>query len=309
MTSALAHAPLPMAVFRGPQLDCVTASEPWRRMFGPKPPSKLHEHLGRVQRTQRASNVTLQTATRRLRIMMRPVPDQEVLATCIDCTELHRARAEVERVRRFKEQALSAVSHELRGPISTILLWERILRNPAEQVDARERALDAIRESATMQSNMIAELVDVSSVIGGATDLHCTRVDIESLLCGVIEVTSRARPTAFTTDLRPPLGCLRADAERLRQALAKVIDTAARVAPSESAVPIAARRERGHTVIWIGQRPRSRRPDRILRLELGLVLASELIALHGGALEAMRYARGHVPTFSISLPTVLTPRT
>jgi K+-sensing histidine kinase KdpD len=306
MTAALAHAPLPMAVFRGPTLDCVTASKPWWRLFRRRTPSALLQRLAHVYRTQRASHVTLNTASRRLRIVIRPVPDQELLATCIDSTELHRARTEAARARRFKEQALSAVSHDLRGPISTILLWERILRHPYDPGDARERALDAIRESATVQSKLIAELVDVSSVIANASGLRCDRVDVESLLTGALEAVANACRTSFTTDLKPPLGYVRADARRLRQAIAKVIDGAARIAPAGSPVPIAAWRERSRTLIWVGERLVGRPPVRVAELELGLVLANELIALHGGTLEAMRYARGQVPTFAISLPTART---
>ncbi|HEY5928212.1 MAG TPA: histidine kinase dimerization/phospho-acceptor domain-containing protein [Kofleriaceae bacterium] len=309
MTEALAHAPLPIAVFRGPQLDCVTASEPWRRLFPRKAPAALLERLERTYRTQRTTNVTLQTAARTLRIVIRPVPNEELLATCIDCTELHRARAEAASARRFKERALSAVSHDLRGPISTILLWERILRDRSDESDARKRALDAIRESATTQSSLLAELVEIASVVAGVVGLANNRVPIESVLAGAIEATATAKRAAFTIDLEPPLGYARGDAARLHQALVKVIETAARIAPAGSAVPISARRIRSQTVIWVGKPVPGRRPERVNELELGLVLAGELIALHGGTLEALRHAPGQVPTFSISLPSVRSSRT
>jgi translation initiation factor RLI1 len=89
----------------------------------------------------------------------------------------------------------------------------------------------------------------------------------------------------------------------LQQAFEKIIDSAARVACGESTVAVAARRVRRHVEIIVGKPIIGRRPEPITKLELGIVLASELITLHGGTLQAMRYADGDAPTFSISLPT------
>jgi K+-sensing histidine kinase KdpD len=307
MTEALEHAPLPMAVFRGPELECITASEPWRELFGCNPPRSLLERLHRAYQTQRASQVTLHASTRTYRVVIKPIAGQKLLATCIDCTELQRARAEAVRERAFKAQAVAALSHDLRGPISTVLLWERILRDRPDEVNVRARALDAIRECATLQSSLIAELVDIAAV--ATNEVWRTRVLVESVVTRAIEVTTRTSQTAFTTDLQSPLGYVHANAERLQQALAKVIDSAARVAGGESPVAVAARRVRRHVEIVVGRPISGRRPERITKLELGIVLASELITLHGGTLQAMRYADGQPPTFSISLPTVRDSRT
>jgi len=306
MTSALAHAPLPIAVFRGSELDCVVASEAWRQLFADMP-RQLVDHLAQVHRVRENSEAVLRTDDRTFRIVIQPLPADEVMATCIEHTELLEARADADRERQLKEQLVCAVSHDLRAPMSTILLWERVLRDRCDDLEVRKRALDAIHESATEQSTLVAELIDMASVMNGSVELAQERIELDSVLAPVLE---RQRPSAcekqivFEADYKPPLGHVNADAERLSQVFTKVIETSVRVSPTGTTITIGARRKRDSIVITIGQPDEDATPRRepISTLELGLVVAGEIIAMHAGTFEALRSVAGNVPTFSISLP-------
>ena len=310
MSDALAHAPLPIAVFRGPHQECVIASESWQRLFHPHPPAPLLERLADAQRSQHDVETHLRFKERAYRVMIKPLPGDELLATCIDETLAIQAHAEVTRVRRFKEQLLTAISHDLRAPMSTILLWERVLRDRIDEVDIRQRALDAIRESATVQTRVISELGDVSSVASGAVALARARVPLESLLSAAIELhhaAARSKQIQITRDYHLPLGDVHADGARLRNAFEKVIESALRITPTGATIKIAARRRRGTIMIEIGageSTPRSRHAESVDDLELGLVVAAELLAMHAGTLEAHRPERDCAPTYTISLPSV-----
>lgn len=307
MTTPLAFAPLPIAVFRGSQLESVIASEAWRQLFAGDVPQPIAQRLEAAQQSQQPSEAELRIGDRTFRIVIQPLPTDEVMATCIEQTDLVDARAEAEQAHRLKEQLVCAVSHDLRAPMSTILLWERVLRDRGEEAEVRKRALDAIHESATTQSNLVAELIDMASVMNGSVELAQERVPLESVLTPVLErqqPSARAKQIVFEADYEPPLGHVDADVERLQQVFTKVIETSVRVSPTGTTITIGARRNRGSIVITIGQPDKDATPQRepIPTLELGLVVAGEIVAMHAGTFEALRSVAGNVPTFSISLP-------
>jgi CheY-like chemotaxis protein len=72
------------------------------------------------------------------------------------------ARAAAEQAHRLKDRFVAEVSHDLRGPISTTLLWMRVLRDDTVPDAVRAQALEAIHQSALAQSDIIGELLDAS---------------------------------------------------------------------------------------------------------------------------------------------------
>lgn len=219
-------------------------------------------------------------------------------------TEAHRARAE--QAKRSRQQILAAVSHDLRAPIGTILLWERVLRDRFEDENVRERALDAIRESAIAQSELIATLADVAAVIDGTKTLQLERIALESVVTTAIELkveTARRKQITLVPDYRPPLGHVDADRERLRHLIAGVIDRIVHAAPPGRTLTICARRKQRGVLLAIGdlEQAPSTHEDVVVR-ELELVLANEVLALHGGVLHITRPVGGGTPTIWIQLP-------
>ncbi|MGE5185734.1 MAG: histidine kinase dimerization/phospho-acceptor domain-containing protein [Acidobacteriota bacterium] len=52
---------------------------------------------------------------------------------------------------------ISKLAHQLRDPLSTIMLWEQLMRT-TDDPEVRARGLDAIRDCARAQSEVIDEL-------------------------------------------------------------------------------------------------------------------------------------------------------
>lgn len=202
---------------------------------------------------------------------------------------------------------LAVVSHDLREPTSTILLWEQLLRDRIEDLEVRRQALDAIRESAIQQSELIGTLADVSLVMRGEIELARERIALDTVLAAAIETqATRAseRRVAMVADYKEPLGHVDGDKERLQRAFTTLINNAVRCSPRDARIAISARRKRGSIVTAIGcyvlGDKRHARP--VPALELGVFVAGELIALHAGTLEVQRTGHAGVPTFLISLP-------
>src|SRR5262249_1029867 len=157
------------------------------------------------------------------------------------------------------------------SPLSTILLWERVLRERIDEIELRQLALDAIRESATAQSQVIA---DLAAVVGGTIKPVRDRIALEPVLTTAIEAqlaSARAKPISPAADDQPRLGQVHADYVRLGQAFAKVIESAVRISPTGATIKIAARRKRSSIVVTIGQHEPAAKPKLAepVALELG----------------------------------------
>ncbi len=84
------------------------------------------------------------------------------------------ARTEAERAGRMKDEFLATLSHELRTPLNAILGWTHLLRkSPPSNEDIRQ-GLAVIERNARVQTQLIADLLDMSRIISGKMrlDVH-----------------------------------------------------------------------------------------------------------------------------------------
>ncbi|MDB4955631.1 MAG: Chemotaxis protein methyltransferase CheR [Myxococcales bacterium] len=233
------------------------------------------------------------------------------------------ARVDAERANRLKDQFLAAVSHELRTPLTTMMLWEKVLRDSSVDSNTRARALDAIHQSATAQSRLVGDLLDVSRAISGKLFIDLRLVALAELLGTAIEGVSRAardKRITIEPDLEPGLGEVQGDANRLHQVFDNILSNAVKFTPAGGRITVSARRERSAVVIAIADNgrgiakeflprlfePFSQTEDKLTRCEgglgLGLTIAHQLVTLHHGKLFAASDGLGRGATFTITLP-------
>jgi signal transduction histidine kinase len=211
----------------------------------------------------------------------------------------------VKRFPDFTQQLLDAISHDLRGPMSTILIWERVLRDRFEEGTVRWRALDAIRESATLQTNLIAELAQLATTMSAETAAR-RRIALATLLGAALDTcadAASAKQVTITADYAPQVGVVEADPARLHHAVTKVLGATIDVCPSGGNVTLAAQQAAGSITVTIGENAAGEDGEPV-RLGLPLVAVSAIIAMHDGTFRAVRPAAGATPVFRISLPLV-----
>ncbi len=220
---------------------------------------------------------------------------------------LRMAEAGVAEARRLRRQLLSALSHDLRGPMGTILLWEQLLRDRIDDADIRRQALDAIREAATTQSELIAEVLELATALGEPDEWLWRRIGVEMVLSAAIEASmsaARTKQISMSPEIATPLGTVEAEPARLRDAFAKILDTAIRLATPGTNLVIDGTRRDSSIEITIGAALEELSPDHErAALDIVLVSASEILALHAGSLESVRVRRGAAPAFRILLPS------
>lgn len=299
------RAPSPVALLCGGDHECIAATRAWRDLFGDDLPLPLRAAIKRAQDAREDQREMFSLDDHDYEVAIENIADDAVMVTCVDVTESRRAEERAARAMWLNEKLLTSVSHDLRAPLGTILLWERILRDRYSETGVREQALDAIRESAASQSATIAELVDVFRVLAGSVALEVATVSFSNVLSaaiGAADAGARPRGVALRAACEPDLGEVRADTRRLRYVLTKVIEMAVDVSARGQTVTVAAEHVGDSVIVVVG----AERTDRRLPVAapaLDFMIASELMALQGGQLEPLEVDTG-APGFALSIPLI-----
>ncbi len=248
-------------------------------------------------------------------------------ATAIDAAhgsaDLQQALQYAQTAGRMKDEFLSTLSHELRTPLNAIVGWAHLLQGSQLGPDDTHRAVATIVRNATLQENMIRELLDMSSLLNGRLRLSARATDLRKAVEEAVG-TARTYAEARGLDLRltVPAGPVpvSGDAARLRQVAWSLLSNAVKFTPAGGAVRVEVRAHGGAAEIIVADTgagmereflarvfsrfsradASSTRPTR--GLGLGLSLARGLVELHGGDLRAESPGLGRGSTFTVRLP-------
>jgi signal transduction histidine kinase/ActR/RegA family two-component response regulator len=241
------------------------------------------------------------------------------------------AEANARQANRLKELFLASASHELRAPITTMLLWEKVMRDDPDDGEIRVRALDAIRQSAMTQAQLVADLLDVARAVSGKLRVDLRAVQIGHILIEAIEAAeplAAARQQSLVRHIDDGLGQVAGDAHRLRQIFDNLLANAVKFTEKHGRIGVFARRENTKIVIEFSDTGRGITPDFLPHvfepfsqaddamtrsgggLGLGLAIAHQLAGSHGGTLVADSLGEDRGATFTVTLPALAQqPRT
>lgn len=204
-----------------------------------------------------------------------------------------------------RRQLVATVSHELRTPLAA---QQALLEN---LVDGVVRPDDAVLRSALAQAErlgaLVGDLLDLSRVDGGHAPLALAPLDVRELVeAAVAEADVHHRGTVHVVDVPRDLH-VTADAARLAQLLANLLDNADRHSPSGGRVTVGAGPE-GPDGWWLlvadeGTGIPAEHAGRIFDrfgsgddsgggTGIGLAIASWVCELHGGSIAAVPPAPG-----------------
>jgi signal transduction histidine kinase/ActR/RegA family two-component response regulator len=233
------------------------------------------------------------------------------------------ARTTAEEANRLKDQFLAMVSHELRTPLNAILGWSDMLRSGRLEPARRDRAAQAIYESARRQAQLIEELLDVARIMSGKLRLERDVVQLPRILHDALEVVQAAadaKAIRITVNADAEIGPLYADGPRLQQVFWNLLSNAVKFTPEGGAVHVRVRRARNlvevvvtdtgegipdHFLPWVFE-PFRQADGSTTRphggLGLGLSIVKHLVEAHGGTITAESGGQGHGASFIVRLP-------
>jgi two-component system sensor histidine kinase BaeS len=221
------------------------------------------------------------------------------------------------RAEQTRRQLAADVAHELRTPLAGLQAGLEELRDGLAQPDPAR--LSSLHDQALRLGRVVDDLAELSAAESVAHSLHLADIDLAAVVHDALTAhQSRIRAAGLDlhTDLQDGL-IVRADPDRLHQALGNLLANAARYCRPGDTVTVRAYEKDGQAVVEVADTgpgiPASDLPhvfDRLWRghasrgvggTGIGLAVVRELITAHGGTLTASSEP-GHGATFTIRLP-------
>jgi PAS domain S-box-containing protein len=145
--------------------------------------------------------------------------------------ELLAARDSAESANAAKSQFLAHMSHELRTPLTAIIGFSRVLEaNRGGRLAPLEKTYaERVSQNAVRLLGLINQLLDLSKVEAGHSDLDIADVDVGALAADVVsDLQSVARPPGveLRASLPPAAALVRTDGTKLRQVLVNLVSNA-----------------------------------------------------------------------------------
>ena len=242
-------------------------------------------------------------------------------ARLYESSRVERARAEA--ATRAKDEFVAMVSHELRTPLNVIIGWVRLLRGGGLAEATKEKALDVVERNANAQSQLVADLLDISRVMTGKIRLDPAQLDLANLIQLVLEdarFVLEAKRLQLHTSLPSGGATMRGDGERLKQIVWNLLLNAIKFTPKGGQIWIELRlvdsdlelkiRDSGvgiaadflPYVFDTFRQSDSRSTRRHGGLGIGLSIVKHLVDLHGGSIEALSDGAGKGAEFVVRLP-------
>ena len=247
-----------------------------------------------------------------------------------DITEKKRAEQERERLleiareaSRLKDEFLATLSHELRTPLNGIVGYVRLLQMGALAGEKRGDAIDAVGRCVGSLTQIIEDMLDVSSIVSGRLRLDIGPVDIAEVMRGALETVRPAidaKEIRLEMSLQPGLPSVAGDADRLRQVFWNVLSNAVKFTHrgGEIRVRMASRGPEAEISVTDNGAgipldflpfvfDRFRQADAGATrstggLGLGLAISRHLVELQGGRISVESRGPGTGATFRIELP-------
>lgn len=224
---------------------------------------------------------------------------------------------------RLKDELLAMVSHELKTPVTSVLLrvqmmkkrklTEAQVRNFAEQVEA----------SVQTQVKLIDDLLDAGKIMTGKFSIEKLPIDLGSVLrdsVKTIQTAAEKKKIKITLAELDPFYAFTGDPARLEQAFLNLLTNAVKFTPAGGAIQIRLMQNISHYVLQFSDNGRgidskflpflftkfSQEDNSSAQgnagLGLGLSIVKTIIELHGGSIHVESGGPSKGSTFEIILP-------
>lgn len=240
-----------------------------------------------------------------------------VLVVLHDETEHHRSE---ERRKEF----VANVSHELRTPLTNVRSYAETLRDSGGDIpqDTADSFLDIIINETDRMTHIVQDLLTLSRLDAGNTEMTCTRFEFGEAISSVVRANAlEAKRRGHELKLEPaqPLPLIYGDRQRLEQVMMNILGNAIKYTPDGGHILVTAGTAGEH--VWmevsddgigIPEKDREHIFDRFYRVDkarsresggtgLGLSIAKEIVERHHGTIRLARH-EGPGTTVRLTLP-------
>jgi len=235
------------------------------------------------------------------------------------CDSINNMATELGASERLKNDFISSVSHELRTPLTAIKGWAETMQY-CGTVDKEtfDKGMDIIVKESSRLTSIVEELLDFSRLQSGRMILMQEKLDILAELDEVLYMMKEraiSEEKHLLYDKPEAMPPVEGDKNKLRQVFINIIDNALKYTQSEGVVGIQVLDKNDFVSVVVTDTGCGIAPDDLPRIKdkfykanqnvrgsgIGLAIADEIIALHGGSLD-IESGIGVGTTVTISIP-------
>jgi len=229
-----------------------------------------------------------------------PMADKKTLLVFRDVSQL-------KKLERMRIDFVANVSHEIKTPLTTIIGFiETINETPPGQQETTRQFLRVIHDNALRLNRMVNDLLTLSNIELGKTQLHFEEVSVREMVEGILimmENIAEEKQLTFSMDIDENFPPLMADRDRLSQIMINLLDNAVKATEAGGNITVSAKHGDNELVIkimdtGIGIPPKyiPKLGERFYRVDkarsrklggtgLGLSIVKHLMEAHRGRIE------------------------
>lgn len=238
---------------------------------------------------------------------------------------------EQERVRLLREDFSYAMVHDMKSPLTSIIMGTRYLHSGVleKKPEIKEKYFAIVEDEAQHLLALINRLLTISKLEHGKLTIRKTEVDLEEMIADVADKyeAKSSKPIHITTDIACSTAL--ADEEYLKEAISNMVDNATKYSKDEINIKISTSEDDHHIYIKVYDegigiakselKTIFNRYERAAEHEknpqktrggfgIGLNYVLQVIQAHGGKI-SVKSEKGKYSEFTISLPKYLTIKT
>ena len=222
-----------------------------------------------------------------------------------------------------KDQFLAMLGHELRTPLAAISGATALLEISGPDTVGAARYLDIIRRQNSHLGHIVNDLLDVSRLMAGKIMLERQVLNLADCMNSCVDAlrtTDRAASYRIAVQSHPVW--ISGDSSRIEQILNNLLTNALKFSPQGSEIRISVHEKAGRALVSVHDSGAGLTPELLERvfepfvqgpppvnraqsgLGIGLALVRQLVALHGGEVQAFSAGLDQGSTFSFWLPSI-----
>jgi PAS domain S-box-containing protein len=240
------------------------------------------------------------------------------VAFAVDNARLY---SEAQRATRVRDDVLGIVAHDLRNPLSMILVEATLLAaGDGPHAVNWNKSLEQIQRAAMRMNRLIQDLLEVTRMEAGRLTVEPRTISAGQIAADAAaaqRVLASASALELRLEVAPQLPDVRGDRDRLLQVFENLVGNAIKFTPKGGCITIGAARQEASVRFWVSDTgpgiPAGDQPhlfDRFWQARsakgggagLGLPIVKGIIEAHGGRVW-VESAPGKGATFAFTIPT------
>lgn len=238
---------------------------------------------------------------------------------------MKQGRDELKRLNVLKDEVLSIASHDLKGPLSSILALVGILMDSsaAPLTPFQQRSIQGIQDTAIYMLGLVNNVLDIAKMEAGRMEIYPVEVQVMHIITLCVErnhFMAHRKGLDVQVHLPRNLPAVVADPHKLTQVINNLLNNAIKFSPDNRPIVIGAQADGSRLRVWVEDRgPGIPEADqsRLFRKfsqtsvksptgergsGLGLAIVKQIVELHGGRVW-VESKPGEGSLFAFEIPT------